>query len=181
MRLQGQIHYWEDEIRRRERDLRVAKEDTKNGSEEATELSKTTYGWQQRLKYLSTVRGSGKGSSQLPPPGLATEEGSPSPGGTPDSPSPGVSRSLAVTERATAALLEILNGMPHESAQSLRLLADSSGNITLTPDTARASDVVVTHNGEAVLLIESPLPSGLEGATLDVGDFAAGPEITLSR
>ena len=124
-------------------------------------MIKEAYNWQQRLIYLSQYGGGGGPEDQ--------------------SKSPSDFRPLAVTERASAALKDILDNMQHESDQALRLILDTGGNLTLNLDMARQDDGVVTHQGAAVLFVEAPLPEGLEGATLDVSETPQGPSLVLSR
>ena len=49
----------------------------------------------------------------------------------------------------------------------------------MSVDNLRDDHIVVAHGEQPVLLVESPLPDRLKGATLDVGETPEGPRFVL--
>ncbi len=89
---------------------------------------------------------------------------------------------LAVTRRAVSALKELLDGLVHDRNQAIRLTsASENGAPKLALDNTQDGDQIVSHEQEPVLLVESPLPERLRGATLDVGEEPEGSGFFLSR
>ena len=136
-------------------------EEVKSWIAEVAGLTKTALAWEQKLRFLSQHRGR-----------RATAPRPESDGGP---------RPLSVTGRATSALKDMLDGMAHEPGQALRLALGSGGGMTLVLDTERAGDNVVSHEGEPVLLIDSPVPEDLQGSTLDISEKPEGSTIVLSH
>ena len=160
-RSEQQIIRWQDEVRRKERELRSAAGVVNPRIAEVGKLAKESQYWEQRVKFLS-LRGGGVRAPEQPAPD-------------------GDFRPFGVTEDATGALNSILKGMRHDPGQALRVAVNPQGNITLVLDAERPGDAVVWYQGTAVLLIESPLPAGLQGTTLDVNETPDGPRIVFSR
>ena len=152
---------WGEETRRKEREVRTSFEELRDLTRELGDLQKATFRLEQRLNAITRGQRGGRGGAT---PGLQRGQ-----------------KSLAVTEAATAVLKEILDNANRGPDQLLRLNADAEGNIKFSFDTAKETDSVVTHQGSPVMLIESPLPASLQGATLDVQETPSGPNITLTR
>jgi Fe-S cluster assembly iron-binding protein IscA len=89
---------------------------------------------------------------------------------------------LTVTERASAALKELLEVHDHESAQVLRLISDGEGNHGLQLDEVREEDQIVEHGGETVMVIDPALSDDLTGNVLDLKETpSGGVNLTLYR
>ncbi len=89
-------------------------------------------------------------------------------------------KALQITTRATAALKEVLDNLRQQAGQVLRLVTDADGTITLFVDERRASDMVVLHDGEPVLVIApSAISAAMIGKTLDVSPSYEGTQIIL--
>ena len=89
---------------------------------------------------------------------------------------------LAITKRAVTALKELLDSLVHDRNQAIRLTsASENGAPKLALDNTRDGDQVVAHEEQPVLLVESPLPDRLRGATLDVSEAPDGSGFVLSR
>jgi Fe-S cluster assembly iron-binding protein IscA len=88
---------------------------------------------------------------------------------------------LTVTEKATAALKELLKGHDHEEEQVLRLISDEEGNHGLQLDVPREEDQVVEHDGETVMVIDPSLSDGLTGNVLDLKETPSGASLTIYR
>lgn len=152
---------WGEETRRKEREVRTAFEEVRDMTEELGDLQKATFKMEQRLNAVALgEKFGGRGAA----PALQRSQ-----------------KSLAVTEKATRALKQILDNANRGPDQVLRLNADAEGNIKFSFDTPGETDSVVTHQGSTVMLIESPLPTSLQGATLDVQETPSGPNIVLIR
>ena len=87
--------------------------------------------------------------------------------------------SLTITNRATAALRDILLGMGHRREELLRLSTGPDGGIVVALDSHRVGDHVVDHDGDAVLLIDRTLPEELVGKTLDTNETRDGKQLVL--
>jgi Fe-S cluster assembly iron-binding protein IscA len=85
---------------------------------------------------------------------------------------------LEVTERA-AELLGDIQKDREEPEKTLRLVKQGGG-YELTFDEAQEGDQVVTHQEEAVLLIDGELSTALDGVTVDRTDTPQGPRLTMS-
>ena len=160
-RLADGVRRWGEEARRKERDVRSSFLKVKEATTEVGSLQKAAFKLEQKLKFIALSEARGR---SLQP---SAREGDEMP--------------LAVTEEAAASLRQVLDKTAHKPGQLLRLNADPEGNIRFTFDTAGEDDTIVTHQGSAVMIVESPLPESLQGATLDVDQTASGPSLILSR
>ena len=88
---------------------------------------------------------------------------------------------LVITNGATVTLKLMLDKMKHIPGQVPRLTKDVGSNYLLVFDTMRPGDTVVRHEGVAVLLVESPVPEELYGATLDVNATLEGIQLIISH
>jgi hypothetical protein len=131
-------------------------EDMKNRTAELEKRTNETQGWRRRLEQAS-ARQDSAGNELDAAPDVAA----------------GL---LPVTERAAAALKDILDGMAQQPSQALRLVVD----ISLALDIAREGDQVVSRLEGDVLLIESPLPESLKDVVLDVGETPTGTSLVLT-
>ena len=156
-----EVTRWGDEARRQERQPRALANEVRELLPEVEELTKVSHHLEQRLDYLTKHP---PGTRDRGPSTLQED-----------------SRSLSVTESATAVLRDMLDKMERRPGQALRLVADSEGSFTLSLDTERRGDEVVSHEGTPVLLIETPIPESLLGSTLDVNETPQGAQIVLSR
>ena len=154
-----EMRRWEDDGRRKDREARALAQEIRGHTEEVARLAKETQHWDQRLKYLNQI-GAGLSATHA----AVQDE----------------SQSLKITEQATEALMNMLEGMSREPEQLLRLSATDDGQISLLLDFPEEGDTVIEHQGTPVLLIESPLPVGLVGSTLDVGQTAQGEGIVIT-
>lgn len=85
---------------------------------------------------------------------------------------------LTVTEGASELLGEIQKNRD-EPEKTLRLVKQGE-QYELSFDEAQESDQVVTHQEEAVLLIDAELSTALDGITIDRTDTPQGPRLTMS-
>ena len=85
---------------------------------------------------------------------------------------------LTVTERAAELLGEIQKDRD-EPEKTLRLVKQGE-QYELSFDEAQEGDQVVTHQEEAVLLIDAELSTALDGITIDRTDTPQGPRLTMS-
>ena len=88
---------------------------------------------------------------------------------------------LSVTESAKQKLKEMLSDKVEDPQQSLRLTANTSGQLGLSIDMEATGDQVVEHEGSKVLLVEEELATRLEGITLDTEDTPEGPKLAIRR
>lgn len=159
-RLAENLLRWQEDVRRKDREVRTKHTDVKDELAEVADLVKGAHVLELRMKFLLQNPG-----RRLPV--------APS--------SDGIVRPLAVPGRATSVLRDMLDGMEHGPDQALRLAAGPDGSIALSLDTQRAGDNVVSHEGNVVLLIGSPVPGTLQGGMLDISETPGGPTIVLSR
>lgn len=85
---------------------------------------------------------------------------------------------LTVTERASELLWEIQKHRD-EPDKTLRLVKQGE-QYELSFGEAQEDDQVVTHQEEAVLLIDGELSTALDGITVDRTDTPQGPRLTMS-
>jgi len=88
---------------------------------------------------------------------------------------------LMVTEDAKEELQKLLSANVDNPQAGLRLIPSYPDEWTLSIDIEMPGDQVVEHEGSKVLLVESALAAGLEGATLDVQDTAEGRKLVVYR
>ena len=84
---------------------------------------------------------------------------------------------LTITERATAALREILLGMSNGWRESTTVVHRGDGGIAIALDSQRTGDQVVHHDGQAVLLIDQVVLAQLAGKTLDTSGSDDGKQL----
>lgn len=89
--------------------------------------------------------------------------------------------SVTVTERATAALKDLLNQQNPEPDQVLRLIYDNDSNVKLVLSTETSEDQKVEHQGETVMVVEPGISEDLTGTTLDSTESPGGISLTLYR
>lgn len=154
------LRRWTNEATRKERELDYMKQDVKARKAVFEQRDKAAGAWRLRVQLLERQRDKA----------LAEEEAAKDQQITP----------LTITEPATLALKDILDGMEHGPSQALRLVAQADGNISLALDTAGENDQTLNIEGRTLLLIETPLPETLRGATLDVAQAPEGTSIVLS-
>ena len=155
LRLATDIRRYEDEARRKELEAKAVSEEVQAQRQELTRLAEETEFWESRVKYLTQV-----GTSQT-----AGEE----------------KQSIVVNELVPPMLAQILEDMEHGSDQVLRLILDSNGEARLELDVPTEGDILIEHQGNVVLLIESPLPEALVGKMLDVIETPEGVRFTLAQ
>ena len=160
-RAMQELPRWQDEVRRKERDLRPYAQEVKNRIAEHEVVTHEIQDWEQKIMFLAQFG----------------DDAGPLVSSTPD----GEFKPLSITERVPAALMDILVNMERGPDHALRLVWDSIGSFTLALDVQREGDEVVSHQGAPVLFVESPLPEGLQGNTLDVDESLEVPKIMLSR
>ena len=90
-------------------------------------------------------------------------------------------QTLSITAAAATSLTEMLGTMPRAPGQALRLTVAPTGGVRLTLDSRRLGDALVQHMGMTVMLVRTPMPPQLLGATLDVKITPGGPNFTLTR
>ena len=190
------IRRYEDEGRRKERDAKAAAKEVKVRAEVVTQRLAVSHDWQQRMKFLTTMKGRSR-PAEAPgqPDGADTEEifesDSVEEVEVQESEDEGASngeadvekdgpKPLEITARAAASLRATLEDMQRGPHQLLRLSVDGSGSVVLYLDTARQSDHVVDLEGSAVLLIDTPVLEGLVGSRLDVSETPEGASLVLS-
>lgn len=88
--------------------------------------------------------------------------------------------SLAITDQASAVLKQVLDSVEREPEQVLRLVTDQQGSLNLALDSEREGDQVVTHLGDVVMVIETPLSEQLSDSTMDVKSTDQGPALTIT-
>jgi Fe-S cluster assembly iron-binding protein IscA len=88
---------------------------------------------------------------------------------------------IQVTERAREALKQVQTQMVDKPDVALRLAEVEQGQLGVFPDTGRADDHVVEHEGRAVLLIDPAVADALEGSTIDFEESEEGARLTLNR
>ncbi len=84
-----------------------------------------------------------------------------------------------VTEEATSALKGVLDNVEREPEQVLRLIYTEEGELSLTLDAATDDDEVITHGGDAVMVVEPPVSQQLDGAVMDVKDNEGDVSFTI--
>jgi hypothetical protein len=87
---------------------------------------------------------------------------------------------LTVTERAAAALEDLLKKLNSGPDRLLRLETGADDQMALVLDEKRAGDRVIKHRDNPVLLVPAKVPKALFGKTLDISNSTKGPQITLS-
>ena len=155
IRLAQDVRRYTDEARRRELEARTLSEEVQAQRQELTRLAEETEFWESRGKFLTQV-----GPVQR----AADEE-----------------QSIVVTELVPPTLAQILDDMEHDPEQALRLIIDSNGEARLELDSPTEDDILIEHQGNVVLLIESPLPETLVGKMLDVIDTPEGVRFTIAQ
>ena len=86
-----------------------------------------------------------------------------------------------MTAGATRILKGMFDRMERAPFQLFRLRSDPAGSLKLELDSLRQTDQMMRLEGTPVLLIETPLPSALAGATLDIRVYAQGNELVISH
>ena len=86
---------------------------------------------------------------------------------------------INVTERAKEELRSLLLRSVDWPGARLRLLEKDSGKLGLGVDIEGASDEVLEHDGERILIVEGALASRLDDITLDVDDTPDGIELVI--
>ena len=155
-----ELKRWGDETSRKDRELNFMTADVKNRTAQLEKRTNETQEWRRRLEKAAAPQdGSGNERDAAPdvPAGL-----------------------LPVTERAAAALNDILDGMTQHLSQALRLIVGPDGDFSLALDIAKESDQVVSRLERDILLIESPLPESLKDAVLDVAETPTGTSLVLT-
>lgn len=89
--------------------------------------------------------------------------------------------SVTVTERAAAALKDLLAQQNPGPDQVLRLIYDADSTVKLVLDTKSSDDEVVDHQGEAVMVIEPAISEDLAGTTLDSTETEGTVSLTLQH
>jgi len=89
--------------------------------------------------------------------------------------------SVAVTERAAAALKGLLDQQNPDPDQVLRLTYDADNSVKLVLGNEADGDQIVQHQGDVVMVIEPSISEDLSGTTLDCTETAAGVSLTLRR
>jgi len=196
LRVSQDIRRYEDEARRKERDGKAAAKEVKVRAEVVTQRLAVSHDWQQRMKFLTTMRGRARpAEAAVQPDGADTEdvveadsaedvevqasEDEGASNGEVDI-EQDVPKPLEITARAAASLRATLEDIQRGSDQLLRLSVDNSGSVVLYLDTAKQSDHIVDLEGSAVLLIDSPVLEGLVGTKLDVNETPEGASLVLS-
>jgi hypothetical protein len=88
---------------------------------------------------------------------------------------------LTLTQDAIAKLQRELILRRTRSAEAFRLLATASGGFGMRLDRVRSADVVLHHEGQALLLVGPALADNLSDAVLDVGQGPDEPDWVLVR
>lgn len=87
-----------------------------------------------------------------------------------------------MTDRAAQAIKAILDRIEHSQGEALRLVAGPDGQLALMLDDVKQDDAIVIEDGPIVfLVIQTPLPDGFEGSTLDIDETPDGTAIMLSH
>jgi iron-sulfur cluster assembly protein len=86
---------------------------------------------------------------------------------------------IQVTERAADILKDLLEGSPASDDQALRLAQTGPGQFGLQLDEPREGDQVVKKDDRLVLLVEPPVSTALDGATLDITGEQEGAGLTI--
>jgi Fe-S cluster assembly iron-binding protein IscA len=89
--------------------------------------------------------------------------------------------SVTVTERAAAALKDLLEQQNPGPDQVLRLIYDTDSSVKLVLDTKAADDQVVDHQGQPVMVIEPAISQDLAGTTLDSTGTEGTVALTLQH
>ena len=87
---------------------------------------------------------------------------------------------FVVTERAAAALQDLLDQEDLEGGQVFRLVSNSEGHFLFTPDNRRDQDQVVRYQGKMVMVIEPSVREDLSGCILDWQQTPAGRSFTFT-
>ena len=74
---------------------------------------------------------------------------------------------ILLTDRATAALEEMLLVNDAGRGEGVRLVPSAPGRIGLTIDTPQAGDEVIEHDEELLLIVDRSLIEKLEGSEID--------------
>lgn len=90
---------------------------------------------------------------------------------------------LEFTERARAALKQMLENEPHEPGQVIRMITNIEGGHHMILDTPKEGDQRVDYEGETILVIALRISEHIckdhPGASLDVQDTPEGPVLAL--
>lgn len=89
------------------------------------------------------------------------------------------SQPLKITDRAMAALGEVLGTTPHDAQQAWRLALDEDGSVSLHLDEANQVDEVVAYGSSPLLIVSPESADQLSGKTLDVSESPEGTRIVI--
>jgi Fe-S cluster assembly iron-binding protein IscA len=85
---------------------------------------------------------------------------------------------IGITERAKEALLKLKRSAPIDNPEvCIRLASGEEGRLELFPDTYRAGDQVVEHQGAKLLLVDHKLFDALAGVTIDCQPTGEGLQL----
>jgi Fe-S cluster assembly iron-binding protein IscA len=87
---------------------------------------------------------------------------------------------IGITERAKEALLDLRVSTPIDDPQvALRLATGDEGSLELFPDSCRAGDHVLEHQGAKLLLLDQEVSDALTGATIDCEPTGEGLRLVI--
>ncbi len=89
--------------------------------------------------------------------------------------------SLTLTPRAITKLETELERKHRQPTEVFRLLAGSPEGFALCLDTSTPEDIVLSHEGTPLLVVEPGLAERVSDAALDVGQGADEPDWVLVR
>lgn len=87
---------------------------------------------------------------------------------------------IGITQQAKQALLRLKLSTPIDDPEvSIRLASGEQGRLELFPDTCRAGDQVLEHQGSKLLLVDQNLFDALSGATIDCQPTGEGLQLVV--
>ncbi len=87
---------------------------------------------------------------------------------------------IGITQRAKEALLELKQSVPIDDPDvGIRLASGEKGRLELFPDTYRAGDRVLEHQGAKLLLLDQKVSDALAGATIDCQPSGEGLQLVV--
>lgn len=87
---------------------------------------------------------------------------------------------IGITERAKEVLLRLKLSAPIDDPEiGIRLASGEEGRLELFPDTYRAGDQVLEHQGAKLLLVDQKVFDALAGATIDCQPTGEGLQLVL--
>lgn len=87
---------------------------------------------------------------------------------------------IGITPQAKQVLLRLKLSAPSDDPEvGIRLASGEGGRLELFPDTYRAGDRVVEHQGAKLLLVDQELFDALAGATMDCQQSGEGLQLVV--